>query len=99
MEYIPDVITSHLGKYRHNLLVRELDSSKCLSMKDRFAKMEHHLADGMCLTSVEGLPLWRAVEYGETVIGKNPMLRNPIICAPVARSRGSCNGNCIGKLL
>ena len=73
----PDVITIKTSKYVQSLLTSGWDTTRGLSMEDWLATIEHYQADGVTRAEVEDLPLWRAVKYGETIEGKELVLRKP----------------------
>ncbi|NPV63748.1 MAG: response regulator [Methanotrichaceae archaeon] len=73
----PDVTTRATSRYGDEILARDWNELKGLSMESWLSKIEHYLSDGTTLAGPEDLPLWRAVKYGETVIGEELNLRRP----------------------
>jgi PAS domain S-box-containing protein len=99
----PDVLTTMVSKYGRDLLLTGWETAKGLSMEDWLAKVEHYLADGHTPAKTEDLPLWRAVKYGETVVGKALKLRRPtgewlpVLCnaAPIRDKDGHITGGIV----
>lgn len=73
----PNVITTHISNYGHDLLCRGWETTAGFSMEEWLSRVEHFLPDGATPARVEDLPLWRAVKYGETIMGQELVLRNP----------------------
>jgi PAS domain S-box-containing protein len=96
----PDVITVMTSKYAVDLLASGSDTTKGLSMEDWLTKVEHYLPDGVTPATTEDLPLVRAAKYGETVDGRELVLRRPngslipILCnaGPIRDKEGRITG-------
>ncbi len=73
----PDAVTVRSSKYALDLLTKGWSTATGLSIEDWLERVEHYLADGVTPAGAEDLPLWRAVRHGETVIGKEIVLRRP----------------------
>ncbi|MFP5211946.1 MAG: PAS domain S-box protein, partial [Acidobacteriota bacterium] len=112
MEYIPegitiasapDVVTTHMSSFGHDILARGWNSSIGFSMEDWLAGIEHYLPDGVTPAKVEDLPLWRAVKRGEVIMGMELVLRSPrghlipVLCnaGPIRGKDGKITGGVV----
>ena len=95
----PDIRTIRTSNYGDRMLTDGWQTSG-LSMEDWLAKVEHYLADGVTPAGTEDLPLVRAVKYGETIEGKELILRRPggepmpVLCnaGPIRDRTGAVTG-------